>query len=113
MNLKGKDFKAFYFDNSFWPQFSWTENSLVLVDDNVVDANVIQELDISDESTVSINAGIVLSDIVWWKPVSLKTFYKRWKRKQNTLRLFVECSKNKREAVEQAVCSAGRKPVKY
>lgn len=110
----GAEIKRFYTDPAYWPEDdgnTYHEDEYVEVD-GVPLAEDASIADIPDAAIVKIDGGIVFSDR--WEPEqapSFDTYFKRWKKEQNTVSLVVECDKSKLDAVMEAIKAAGGKVV--
>jgi len=102
----GAEFKAFYSDESIWPEDSWHDDAILSVD-GVDQSDGIDVDTLSDTATVMIEGGYVkgLED----EEPSLEAYFKRWRKKQNTVMFAVSCDKSVADAVKAAIRAAGGK----
>lgn len=110
----GAELKRFYTDAAYWPE----DNGNTYHEEEYVEVNGIplgddaSITDIADDAVVKIEGGIVFSDR--WehdRAPSFETYFKRWKKEQNTASIVVECDKAKLDAVMEAIKAAGGKVV--
>lgn len=102
----GAEFKAFYADESLWPKDSWHDDASLSVD-GVEQPDGIDVDNLSDTAVVTIEGGFV-KGIDDDEP-SLETFFKRWRKQQNTTIFTVSCDKSIVDAVKAAIRAAGGK----
>ena len=100
----GYEFKKFYADDSVWPEGAWYDDAEI--DADGVDIEDIKS--IQDSSIVRIYGGSVYNFSA--EPqVSMETHFKRWKKKQTTTQVIVECDKAKFTEIVAAIKAAGGK----
>lgn len=111
----GIEFKRFYNDPQYWPSGSDTYH------DDVVFLVNGEELpddkdpgQVADADVVSIEGGVVMHSPLYaaGKEPSMESYFKRWRREQNTTTVVVECDRKDLEAVQTAIKAAGGKVVK-
>lgn len=109
VKMSGAEYKRFYSDPEFWPEGVWNEDAEITVDGN-------EQPDGIDVETLSDNAVVIIEDGVVCGPQwefgdspSLETYFRRWRKKQTTTFLTVECDHAKLEAVKAAIKAAGGK----
>lgn len=107
----GAEIKRFYADPDFWPEDggdTWHEEELITIDGTPIDTEKgIAE--IPDAAVVTVSGGIVYSPKWDGNEPSFETYFKRWKKKQSTVSIIVECDVAKRDAVVAAIRAAGGK----
>lgn len=109
VKITGEEFKKFYSDDDVWPENVWHEDGYMGVDGiECVDGIDIDSL--SDTSIVTISGGIVygLEGSSGQEP-TLETYFKRWKKKQDTAIFVVSCDKSIMMKVKSAIIEAGGK----
>ena len=110
----GAEIKRFYADPGYWPEDdgnTYHEDEYIEVNGAPLgDNDSINE--IPDDAAVKIDGGIVFSD-QWGheKAPSFETYFKRWKKEQNTASIVVECDKSKLDALIEAIKAAGGKVI--
>ena len=109
----GAEYKAFMADLVFWPDdgknYTWHEDDTTMID-SVVMGDLHTLSDILDTAKITIDGGMVFNNT--WpdeSEPSLDTYFKRWRKAQNTVFLAVEAPKDKLEAVKAAIKAAGGK----
>jgi hypothetical protein len=105
----GAEFWRFYNDRNFWPEGSWHDDTLILVNGEEV-GDYTRET-IPDDAKVVIEGGIVYLDERGKDDVAFESYFRRWRRVQSTASLTVEVPKDKLEAVKAAIRAAGGKVV--
>lgn len=100
-SILGASLIAFYADDSVWPEDSYQEDTLFLL--NGKEVTELPNLSPGDE--VKILDGYFYSDDPDVDPVPLKTHYQRWLKKQNTVRLVVECDKSQEAALRAVLAN--------
>lgn len=102
----GAEFKKFYEDDSVWPDGSFHEDTVILVDG--VDAKDSDFSAISDTANVCIESGwVFLPDKD--DGIALGTYFNRWRKRQSLQTILVEVDADKLDAVIAAVKAAGGK----
>lgn len=102
----GAEFRRFYQDKNWWDNDSgniWVEDETIIINGQEQTEGV--ELDaINDSDAVVIDEGSVfgLDD-----ETSLETYFRRWRKKQNTVSFLVECDISKRDGIKAAIKAAG------
>ena len=108
----GAEFKRFYNDKTFWPDDAAT-GSETYHDDELIYVNGEEySLDIDkipDAATVKIDGGIVFNAKFGGEEPSFDGYFRRWKRKQNTVSFVVECDVCHAELVKKMVRLNGGK----
>lgn len=111
----GAELKAFYNDEKYWGK---TQDSSTDIwhEELVIEVNGVEQPDgysiddnLKDEDQVNILNGYVMSNQVEFAERSLESFFKAWRKIQNTAYLSVEVPKDKLEAVRAAILAAGGK----
>lgn len=110
----GAELKAFYSDDQYWRKTPdsgsddvWHEDLVLVVNGAEVDDHFSIEDDLKNDDQVTIVDGFVTSNIAGFKEVSFESFFKAWRKKQNTAYLSVSVPKEKLEAVRAAIIAAG------
>ncbi|MBM3105582.1 hypothetical protein IIE18_10565 [Pseudomonas sp. V1] len=108
----GAELKAFYSDDEFWnPNGAddvWQEELELEVNGVVKDDSFSIEMDLKPEDQVRIMAGWVQSTD-GSVDLSFETYFKRWKKQQDTAYLSVQAPKDKLDAIRAAIIAAGGK----
>lgn len=105
IKTNGAEFKRFYNDESAWPETSWHEEETLIVNGDEWTQEI---LDIPDNATVTILDGVVFGLSTDTNP-SMELHFKRWKKRQTTTTILVECDQAKLYDIKVAVKSAGGK----
>lgn len=107
----GAEFKAFYDDKAAWPG----EDGDTHHDDAVLCINGLEQPDgididtLKDTDTVTIISGYISSTDSRIHGRSLESHFRKWKARQSTRWMTVECDAANLEAVKAAVVAAGGK----
>lgn len=101
----GAEFKRFYDDPEFWPDGVYHEDDLTTADGEEVDDYTA----IADTAVVVIRDGSVSNPMLGGEVPSFEAYFKRWRKKQTSDTLIVECDKTKVDAVRAAIKAAGGK----
>ncbi|MDD2127038.1 hypothetical protein NP544_26205 [Pseudomonas monteilii] len=108
----GSELKAFYNDDGFWKPNGeddvWHEELELEVNGQVMDDSFSIGEDLKPEDQVRIMGGWVQSND-GSVDVSFETYFKRWKKKQDTAFLSVQAPKDKLDAIKEAIIAAGGK----
>jgi hypothetical protein len=103
----GAEFWAFYNDNTFWPEGAWHDDEVVRVNgEEMID---LEENNFPPEAKVEVEGGIVFLRENADEGPSFESYFKTWRKAQNTVFLSVECPKDKVDAVKAAIKAAGGK----
>ncbi len=107
----GAEFKRFYNDKEIWPDDTWAEDEVVTVDGSSFknDDGMFDYDTIPDAAIVTVAEGYVDGPQFDGEGPSFETYFKRWKKKQTTATLIVECPLDKVDAVKAAIKAAGGK----
>lgn len=111
----GIEFKRFYNDPQYWPAVGDTYHEDVVF---IVNGQELSDErdpgSVADADVVSIDGGIVMHSPFYdaGKEPSMESYFKRWRREQNTIIVAVECDRKDLEAVQAAIKAAGGKVVK-
>lgn len=107
----GAEFKRFYNDESFWPNddgATFHDEGVITIDGVVYEYGLDPDNDpIPDDAEVIIEGGTVYGPNWDGDEPSLETYFKRWKKKQNTASFLVECDQSVLDAVKAAIKAAG------
>jgi len=109
----GAEIKRFYCDPEFWPEDggdTYHDDEEVSVNGKPMDRDQGIE-SIPDAAVVTVSGGVVFSKKWDGDEPSFETYFKRWKKKQNTVSVIVECDLAKRDAVIAAIKAAGGKVI--
>jgi hypothetical protein len=110
----GAELKAFYNDDGYWLKTPdskiddvWHEELCLLVNDveQVDDFSITGDL--KDEDRVTIVDGLVTSSRDDFADRTFESFFKTWRKQQNTAYIAVTVPKDKLEAVRAAIKAAG------
>lgn len=104
----GAEWKKFYTDPDFWPDGTWHDDEEITVNGDVADADDNLEM-IDDSAAVTVAGGVVFIHEGDDDGPTLEAYFKRWRKKQTTVFLSVEVSKDKVDAVAAAIAHAGGK----
>lgn len=110
----GAELKAFNNDDSYWGK-SADSSVDIWHDEMVLEVNGVEMPDgfpiedLKDEDQVRILNGYVMSNQEGVADQSLESFFKAWRKIQNTVHLAVEVPKQKLESVRAAILAAGGK----
>ena len=110
MKTTSAEIQAFYEDKAFWPDVHakgnvWHEELILKVNGSEIANAEITDLKPNDQ--VSIVAGWVSAEGPYEADCSFETYFKRWRKLQNTVHLGVSVPKDKLEAVKAAIKAAG------
>ncbi|HEJ2342309.1 TPA: hypothetical protein ACWLUJ_006169 [Pseudomonas aeruginosa] len=110
----GAELKAFYNDDAYWLKGAdgnsdelWHEDLTLVVNgaEQAEDFSITEDL--KDEDQVTIVDGAVLSNRDDFADRSFESFFRAWRKLQNTAYLSVTVPKEKLEAVRAAILAAG------
>lgn len=101
----GAEFKRFYFDDAYWPDGAWHEDEEIELDGSPISGGPAIE-DIHDAASLKVTGGIVMGLADGSEP-SFESYFKKWRKAQNTASIVVECAKDKEKAVRAAIRAAG------
>lgn len=105
----GAEIKAFYRDDAYWPDDKdgnvWHDDLLLEVNGTESDDVNIDELQSSDQ--VKIVDGYILSHGVYKVDCSFESYFKKWRKEQNTAFISAKVPKDKLDAVKAAIKAAG------
>ncbi len=105
----GAEFKRFYNDPELWPTDTYCEDEVVTVDGATVPEYEFDYTTVQDAAIVTVAGGIVQGPQFDGNEPSFEAYFKRWKKKQTTATLIVECQLDKVDAVKAAIKAAGGK----
>ncbi len=107
IKTSGAEFKRFYNDDKTWPEDSWHEGEWIVV--NGEEWDFMKEIDeIPDVAVVKLSGGVV-RDLPDGTEPSLEAYFKRWKKRQTSMTIVVECDVSKLKDVKAAIKAAGGK----
>jgi hypothetical protein len=106
----GAEIKAFMGDDNFWSQKgeSWAEEVEFEVNGSVSYDLSLHTL--NDNDQIKLVDGYVVMEQEE-EPVSLATFFRRWRKTQTTAYLSVEVPKDKADIIKAAIKAAGGKVI--
>ena len=107
----GKEFKQFWEDPEFWPADGETYVEEELITVNGVEQESFDHNTVSDVDILAVSGGMVFSPVVGPEDQSLESYFKRWRKKQATATLVVECDITKRDELAALIKSNGGKVV--
>lgn len=110
VKMSGAEFKRFYNDPSLWPEDTWHEDAAIEVD-GIDQPDGVDVDNLSDTAKISITGGVLFGPQWEDEGPSLETYFKRWRKKQTTCVLIVECDQSDIEAVKLALKQAGARVV--
>lgn len=102
----GAEFKRFYDDSAAWPDDETYHDDATLSVNGEEQPDGIDLAKLADTDDVKIDGGVVIGPSIKGEP-SLETHFKRWKKKQSTRLLLVECDAAAFDAVKAALQAAG------
>jgi hypothetical protein len=104
MKTDGATFKRYMEDNSpgVWPNETYYDDSLILVngEDKGHDFDLAT---VADTDVIEIKYGVVFMEGDIEKDVAMTTHFRRWLRKQTTVRLLVEVPKEYEAGMRNAI----------
>jgi len=103
----GAELKAFYNDDAYWTDDIWHEELTLEVNGVERSDDFSINEDLKGEDQVTIVDGAVLSNLEDFKDRSFESFFKAWRKQQNTVYLSVAVPKEKLDAVRAAILAAG------
>ncbi len=104
----GAEVKAFYSDPVFWPDGVWHEDEIIEINGVQVEEGEINLETVQDNCIITIVDGFVTNE--QGKNLgSFEGYFKKWRKLQNTVMLYVEVPKDKLYAVETAIKASGGK----
>jgi len=110
----GAELKAFYNDDAYWLKTPASKTDDIWHEDLVLMVNGVEQADdfsitedLKDEDQVTIVDGVVLSNRDDFKGRSFESFFKAWRKQQDTVYLAVAVPKDKQDAVRAAILAAG------
>ena len=114
MKTTGAELRAFYNDDTYWQVSNDGNGADIWCDELVLEVNGVEapdsfsiNEDLKDEDQVTITYGYVMSSNVDFTDRSFESFFKAWRKKQDTVLLSVSVSKENVEAVRAAILAAG------
>lgn len=108
VKMTGAEFKKFYADNVFWPEDTWHEDAFMSVDGTEYPDGIDVDI-LKDTATVMLDGGFICTPD--GNGPALDTYFKRWRKKQNSSLFTVECDNALLDAVKAAIKQAGGKVV--
>jgi hypothetical protein len=103
----GAEFWRFYEDKTYWPEGSWHDDTSLTVNGKEVDDYTREN--IPDDSKLVIEGGVVYLDERGNDDAGFESFFRKWRKAQDTEFLAVEVPKDKLGAVKAAIKAAGGK----
>ncbi|EPG8943854.1 hypothetical protein L4Z64_001261 [Pseudomonas aeruginosa] len=110
----GAELRAFYNDDAYWQKSDDTKSDDIWHEELVLEVNGVEQSDdfsisndLKDEDQVKIVYGHVLSSRDDFADRSFESFFKAWRKQQNTVYLSVAVPKEKLDAVRAAILAAG------
>ena len=116
VKMSGKEWNEFYNDPAWWPDGLYHEEEVLEVDGRIVSWEEAHDDEVSlealpDNATVKLTGGYVMQDntrtMIAERVSTLESYFKKWRKQQNTAWLVVKCDKDKVEQVKKAVREAG------
>ena len=102
IKMSGAEFNAFYSDPAMWPEGVYHDDQIITINGVIVDDDCTP----NDNDLVSITGGYV-TDEDGGDLGTLESYIRKWRKKQNTVVLLVECDMAKVDCVKDAVKVAG------
>lgn len=104
----GIEWKRFYSDKQFWPDGVWHDDEFITIDgENANPDTCLSE--VPDEAKMTIDGGFVMFPDSDGEGPSLESYFKKWRKAQNTEFFVCEAPKDKSDAIRQAIKDAGGK----
>lgn len=104
----GAEWNAFYQDAEFWPEGRWHEEEEVTLNGHPVGEDFAFEAAM-DTDVLVVSGGVVFDEDVVGDLCSLEALFKRWKKKQSTVRIVMEVPKEKEQEFRESMKSGGWK----
>lgn len=110
MKASGLEFKQFYNDDKYWSKGVWHEEEIVTINGKEVNDDFTFD-DVKDEDEISIKEGMVYLNetIDIDNGISFDSYFRKWKKEQNTVILLVNVQLQDLEKVKEAIKNAGGK----
>ena len=105
----GAEFKAFYADKIAWPEDAWHEGETITVDGEVDDDYDFDIEQIADAAKVTIEGGIVFKDDKATDGPTMESYFRAWRKRQNTATLSVTVDKAKESQLRELLKEFGAK----
>lgn len=102
----GAEWKRFYSDETIWPPGAYHEDEEILIDGAIIDFGR-DLMDVSDSAIISISGGVVCFNDNYHYGPSLESYFRRWRKKQNTVFILCEAPKDRAAEVEAAIVASG------
>jgi len=105
----GAEWKRYYKDQTAWPEGWYHEDEEI-----TINGRVDEEADlsaVSDDAVIVVSGGIIYEGDSSKEGSSLEGHFKKWKKAQTMAVLMVEVSKDKTDAVKQAIKGSGGKVI--
>jgi hypothetical protein len=111
VKTNGAELKAFFDDQEYWGATGWYEETEFFINKSDEPEYEIDPNEVAPSDMILMVGGIYYpsSTATTEEGVSLESFFRRWRKKQNTTTLVVECSKDHEDAVKTAIKMAGGK----
>ena len=103
--ITGAALIAFYADDAAWPENSYQDDTEFLHNG----VKVTELPDLKPDDQVEILDGYVYAEDPDKDPISLKTYFKRWEKKQNEVRWVISFDREKEAPVRAALSTLGVK----
>ena len=109
----GIEIKRFYSDKDFWPDDNgdtYHDSEEIFVDGTslAIEKSIF---DIPDSAVVSIRGGVVFGPMWDSHEPTFEAYFKRWKKRQTTTTIVIECDVTAKAAVIAAIKASGGKAV--
>ena len=106
LKTTGKEFKKFYYDESYWPNEVWHDDETLLVDGAEWPWEQADVIEMPDTAEVQLDGGHV-RELPDGQEMSFESYFMQWRKRQCTVRLLIEVPGEKQDAVLAAVTEAG------
>jgi hypothetical protein len=108
IKTSGAEWKRFYTDPSVWKEGCWHEDETVDIDGLASDEDLAI---VADEAKVTLIGGVFFpsADGNPDEMLSLELVFRSWRKRQTTVFLSVECSRDKEASIREAIEKAGGK----
>lgn len=107
--VSGLEFKRFYADPAFWPEGTWHDDTVLVVDGRTLPHDE-DPAGVADASTVELGGGFVCeipAGLGVGDDMALKDYFLLWRKQQTTVTLVVDCPRERLDSIMAAVAHAG------
>jgi len=107
--VSGLEFKRFYADPAFWPEGTWHDDTVLVVDGRTLPDDD-DPAGVADTATVELCSGFVCeipAGLGVGDDMALADYFLLWRKQQTTVTLVVECLREKVDSIKAVVVEAG------